>query len=290
MKVTTSYQARLMKIAAIASVSVAVVLVLMKAVVWWYSGSVSLLAGLTDSVLDSLASLLNLIAITIALRPADYDHRFGHGKAEALAGLAQSVIIMLSAIFVGWEGIKHFITPEPLENNYWSILVMILSLAVTVVLVIFQRYVVKQTGSTAITADSLHYKSDILLNISILCALFLSSLGWKQADAIFGILISFYILWSAVSVGKEAVEILMDKELPISITEQILILAKNVPHVINVHELKTRRSGIQWFIQLHVELPATMTLEEAHKQCITVRETLQKQWSNADVIIHADPR
>lgn len=287
---TTSQQAQLMKMAALASVLVAIVLVLIKAVAWWYSGSVSLLAGLTDSVLDSFASLLNLIAITIALRPADHNHRFGHGKAEALAGLAQSIIIMLSAFFVGWEGVKHFIASEPLENSLWSILVMTFSLVVTVVLVIFQRYVVKKTGSTAITADSLHYKSDILLNISILCALALSSLGWQQADAVFGILISFYILWSAISVGKEAIEILMDKELPTIITQQIITLAKSVPLVMDVHDLKTRRSGTQWFVQLHLELSAKMTLEEAHKQCLTVRHILQKQWPNAEVIIHADPR
>lgn len=290
MAVATTQQARLMKIAALASVSVAIVLVLVKAVAWWSSGSVSLLAGLTDSLLDSFASLLNLIAITIALRPADHDHRFGHGKAEALAGLAQSIIIMLSAVFVGWEGIKHLMTPEPLENTSWSILVMVFSLLVTIVLVSFQRYVVKQTGSTAITADSLHYKSDILLNISILCALFLSSLGWQQGDAVFGILISFYILWSAISVGKEAIEILMDKELPVSVTQEIITLAKNVPDVIDVHDLKTRRSGTQWFIQLHVELPAVMALEDAHKHCLAVRHVLQKQWPNMDVIIHADPR
>ena len=290
MTVTTVQQARLMKIAALASVTVAIILVLIKGVAWWYSGSVSLLAGLTDSLLDSFASLLNLIAITIALRPADYDHQFGHGKAEALAGLAQSVIIMSSAVFVGWEGFKHLMTPVPLENSYWSILVMLFSLVVTIVLVIFQRYVVKQTGSTAITADSLHYKSDILLNISILCALFLGLLGWQQGDAIFGILISFYILWSAISVGKESIEILMDKELSTTITQQIIVLAKNVPDVINVHDLKTRRSGTQWFIQLHVELPAKMALEEAHKHCLTVRYVLQKQWPNAEVIIHADPR
>lgn len=287
---TTVQQARLMRIAAMSSVAVAIVLVLVKAIVWWFSGSVSLLAGLTDSLLDSLASLINLIAITIALRPADHDHRFGHGKAEALAGLAQALFITISAVFVSWEGIKRFINPVALENTHWGIVIMVFSLVVTIALVSFQRYVVKKTGSTAITADSLHYKSDILLNISILCALGLSYYGWQRSDGLFGALIGLYILWSAMTVGKEAIEILMDKELPEEITEQMLAVAKSVPEVINVHDLKTRKSGTQWFIQLHVELPATMSLDEAHQHCLIVRKALQEQWPASDVIIHADPR
>lgn len=287
---TSKQQARLMRIAAMSSVAVAIVLVLVKAIVWWFSGSVSLLAGLTDSFLDSLASLINLIAITIALRPADHDHRFGHGKAEALAGLAQALFITISAVFVSWEGIKRFINPVALENTHWGIAVMVFSLFVTIGLVSFQRYVIKQTGSTAITADSLHYKSDILLNISILCALGLSYYGWQRSDGFFGALIGFYILWSAVSVGKEAIEILMDKELPEEVTEQMLEVARSVPEVINVHDLKTRKSGTQWFIQLHVELPAMMSLDDAHQHCLQVRKVLQARWPASDVIIHADPR
>lgn len=287
---TTLQQARLMRIAAMSSVAVAIVLVLVKAIVWWFSGSVSLLAGLTDSLLDSLASLINLIAITIALRPADHDHRFGHGKAEALAGLAQAFFITISAVFVSWEGIKRFINPVTLENTHWGIVVMVFSLLVTIALVSFQRYVVKKTGSTAITADSLHYKSDILLNISILCALGLSYYGWQRSDGFFGALIGLYILWSAMTVGKEAIEILMDKELPEEVTEQMLAVARSVPEVINVHDLKTRKSGTQWFIQIHVELPATMSLEEAHQCCLIVRKVLQERWPASDVIIHADPR
>ncbi|AWM78970.1 divalent metal cation transporter FieF [Gammaproteobacteria bacterium ESL0073] len=286
----TTKQTTLIKMAAVASVTTAIVLLLIKAVAWWFSGSVSLLAGLADSALDSLASLLNLIAITIALRPADFNHRFGHGKAEALAGLAQSVFILISALFICWEGIKHLINPVTIENTHWGIVVMAFSLVVTLILVSFQRHVIKQTGSTAITADSLHYKTDILVNISILCALFLSLYGWQGFDAIFGILISFYILWSALEVGKEAVEILMDKELPKEVTEEMIRIAKSIPQVINVHDLKTRKSGTQWFIQLHVELASTMTLDEAHRHCIVVRKLLQERWPSSDVIIHADPR
>lgn len=287
--VAVPQQIKLIKTAAIASVMVAILLVLLKAVIWWLTGSVSLLAGLTDSLLDSLASLLNLIAITIALKPADHNHRFGHGKAEALAGLGQAVFITISALLVGWQGVKHLLQPMPLVNAYWSILVMLFSLVITIALVIFQRYVVKKTASTAITADSLHYKSDILLNISILLALLLSYHGWQQSDAFFGVLIACYILWSAYSVGKEAIAILMDKELPEKVVKQMLALAEAVPDVMGIHDLKTRKSGSHWFVQLHVELPATMSLFKAHQLCLQIRGVIQQQWPQADVIIHADP-
>lgn len=287
--VAVPQHAKLIKTAAIASVMVAILLVLLKAAIWWLTGSVSLLAGLTDSLLDSLASLLNLIAITIALKPADHNHRFGHGKAEALAGLGQAVFITISALLVGWQGVKHLLQPMPLVNAYWSILVMLFSLVITIALVIFQRYVVKKTASTAITADSLHYKSDILLNISILLALLLSYHGWQQSDAFFGVLIACYILWSAYSVGKEAIAILMDKELPEKVVKQMLALAEAVPDVMGIHDLKTRKSGSHWFVQLHVELPATMSLFKAHQLCLQIRGVIQQQWPQADVIIHADP-
>lgn len=287
--VAVPQHAKLIKTAAIASVMVAILLVLLKAAIWWLTGSVSLLAGLTDSLLDSLASLLNLIAITIALKPADHNHRFGHGKAEALAGLGQAVFITISALLVGWQGVKHLLQPIPLVNAYWSILVMLFSLVITIALVIFQRYVVKKTASTAITADSLHYKSDILLNISILLALLLSYHGWQQSDTFFGVLIACYILWSAYSVGKEAIAILMDKELPEKVVKQMLALAEAVPDVMGIHDLKTRKSGSHWFVQLHVELPATMSLFKAHQLCLQIRGVIQQQWPQADVIIHADP-
>lgn len=287
--VVVPQHAKLIKTAAIASVMVAILLVLLKAAIWWLTGSVSLLAGLTDSLLDSLASLLNLIAITIALKPADHNHRFGHGKAEALAGLGQAAFITISALLVGWQGVKHLLQPIPLVKAYWSILVMLFSLVITIALVIFQRYVVKKTASTAITADSLHYKSDILLNLSILLALLLSYHGWQQSDAFFGVLIACYILWSAYSVGKEAIAILMDKELPEKVVKQMLALAEAVPDVMGIHDLKTRKSGSHWFVQLHVELPATMSLFKAHQLCLQIRGVIQQQWPQADVIIHADP-
>ncbi len=178
--------ARLMRLATVAALCVALGLALAKAIAWWLSGSVSLLAGLTDSLLDGAASLLNLLAVHYSLRPADEDHRYGHGKAEALAGLGQSAFICVSAILVGLQGFDRLLNPEPLQAPTLGIAVMVLSLVVTLGLLFFQRHVVKLTGSTAVRADSLHYRSDLLLNSSILVALLLAPTagsGWTRCSA-----------------------------------------------------------------------------------------------------------
>lgn len=183
--------ARLMRRATATALATAILLALSKAVAWWLSGSVSLLAGLTDSLLDGAASLLNLLAVHYSLRPADDDHRYGHGKAEALAGLGQAAFICVSAILVGVQGVDRLLHPQPLGAQGVGIAVMIFSLVMTAVLLTYQHHVVKITGSTAVRADSLHYRSDLLLNSSILLALVLASFGWERTDALFGIAIAF---------------------------------------------------------------------------------------------------
>ncbi|HBX56216.1 cation diffusion facilitator family transporter [Pseudomonas sp. UBA2684] len=281
--------ARLMRLATVAALAVALGLVLAKAVAWWLSGSISLLAGLTDSLLDSAASLLNLIAVHVALRPADEDHRYGHGKAEALAGLGQSLFIAASAMLVGVQGVKRLLEPQPLSSEMLGIAVMLLSLALTVALLLFQRHVVRLTGSTAIHADSLHYRSDLLLNSSILLALLLASIGWQQMDALFAIGIAFYILWSAISIAREAVAVLMDQELSPAISAQMHALACGVPGVLGAHDLRTRISGTRWFVQLHLELPGELSLSQAHALCVAVEEAICREFPRAEVLVHADP-
>ncbi|ARU87230.1 cation diffusion facilitator family transporter [Pseudomonas sp. M30-35] len=281
--------ARLMRQASSAALVVALALALAKAVAWWLSGSVSLLAGLTDSLLDGAASLLNLIAVHYALRPADDDHRYGHGKAEALAGLGQALFIAASAVLVGVQGVERLINPAPLTSEGLGIAVMILSLAVTVALLMFQRHVVRVTGSTAIHADSLHYRSDLLLNSSILLALFLASFGWLHVDAIFAIGIAFYILWSAISIAREASAVLMDKELSPDVSEHMYALACAVPGVLGAHDLRTRVSGTRWFVQLHAELPGHLTLSAAHALCEQVEDAIRAEYPRAEVLVHADP-
>lgn len=281
--------ARLMRIASAGALAVALTLALAKAIAWWLSGSVSLLAGLTDSLLDGAASLLNLIAVNYALRPADDDHRYGHGKAEALAGLGQAMFIAASAVLVGVQGVDRLNNPQPLTSEWLGIGVMVLSLALTIALLMFQRHVVRLTGSTAIHADSLHYRSDLLLNSSILLALFLASFGVQQVDAIFAIGIAFYILWSAISIAREAAAVLMDKELPVEVSEHMHALACAVPGVLGAHDLRTRISGIRWFVQLHAELPGQLTLSAAHALCEQVEEAIRAEYPQAEVLVHADP-
>jgi cation diffusion facilitator family transporter len=281
--------ARLMRQATVAALVVALSLSLAKAIAWWLSGSVSLLAGLTDSLLDGAASLLNLIAVHYALRPADEDHRYGHGKAEALAGLGQALFIGASAVLVGSHGVERLLHPQPLGAPELGIAVMLLSLALTGALLLLQRHVVRLTGSTAIRADSLHYRSDLLLNGSILLALLLASFGWPQLDAVFGIGIAFYILWSAVSIVREAVAVLMDQELSPEVSAQMLELVCAVPGVLGAHDLRTRLSGTRWFVQLHIELPGELSLFQAHALCDQVETTIRAEFPRAEVLVHADP-
>ena len=256
---------------------------------WWLSGSVSLLAGLTDSLLDGAASLLNLIAVHYALRPADEDHRYGHGKAEALAGLAQALFVGASAVLVAVQAIERLQHPQPLGAQTLGIAVMLLSLAMTVALLLFQRHVVRVTGSTAVRADSLHYRSDLLLNSGILLALVLAGFGWQRLDPLFGLGIAAYILWSAVSIVREAVAVLMDEELAPELSERMHLLASGVPGVLGTSDLRTRISGTHWFVQLHVELPGDLSLQQSHSLCKQVEDAIRSEFPRAQVLAYATP-
>ncbi|WP_350447754.1 cation diffusion facilitator family transporter [Pseudomonas solani] len=286
---TSAQHARLLRLATSASLSVALTLVLAKAVAWWLSGSVSLLAGLTDSLLDSAASLLNLLAVRFALKPADDDHRFGHGKAESLAGLAQAMFIAASAVLVGVQAVEHLRQPEPLGSQGLGMAVMVLSLVLTLALLAFQRHVVQVTHSTAVRADSLHYRSDLLLNTSILIALALASQGWDRVDGLFGLGIAAYILWSAISIARESVAVLMDEEVSAEVGEHMHQVACAVPGVLGAHDLRTRISGSHWYVQLHLELPGELPLSQAHALCERVEQAIIAAYPRAEVLVHADP-
>lgn len=281
---------RLLRLATRASLAVAVTLIVTKGVAWWMSGSLSLLAGLTDSLLDGAASLLNLLAVHYALRPADEDHRYGHGKAQALSGMAQALFITVSGVLIGIQAIERIQNPEPLLAALPGIIVTLLALALTAALLAFQYKVIRITGSSAIKADSLHYRSDLLLNVSILLALVLSGLGWQQADAWFGLAIAGYIVWSAVQIARETFSVLMDEELPLEVSAQMLELARSVPGVLGAHDLRTRISGQVWFVQLHLELPGSLTLSVAHELCDRVAAAIHAQYPLAEVLVHADPQ
>ncbi|QHC97849.1 divalent metal cation transporter FieF [Pseudomonas sp. R84] len=281
--------ARLLRLATRASVAVACTLIVAKAIAWWLSGSVSMLAGLTDSALDGVTSMLNLLAVHYALRPADDDHRYGHGKAESLAGMAQALFIGGSAVLIAFQAFERLKTPEPIGAPWLSIGVIVFSLLLTAALLVLQHRVIKQTGSNAVRADSLHYRSDMLLNGSILLALILAGFGFEQLDAWFGLGIAAYILWSAVQIARESFSVLMDEELPADVSQHMLELACGVPGVLGAHDLRTRISGNHWFVQLHLELPGELTLSVAHGISDQAADAIHKAYPRAEVLVHADP-
>lgn len=287
---SSAEHARLLRLATRASVAVASLLIVTKAIAWWLSGSISMLAGLTDSLLDGVTSFLNLLAVHYALRPADEDHRYGHGKAESLAGMAQALFIGVSAVLIAFQAVERLKHPEPLGAQWIGIGVIIFSLVMTVGLLVLQHRVVKATGSNAVRADSLHYRSDLMLNGSILVALVLASVGFAQLDAWFGLGIAVYILWSAYQIARESFSVLMDEELPSDVSENMLTLACSVPGVLGAHDLRTRISGNVWFVQLHLELPGELTLSQAHSISDTAAQAIAEAYPQAEVLVHADPQ
>lgn len=283
------HAARLMRLATYASVSVATVLIIAKALAWQLSGSVSLLATLVDSVLDALASLVNLVAVRHALLPADREHRFGHGKAEALAALAQAVLITGSAMYLLVESVRRLAHPQPLDSVGVGMAVMLLAIALTMALLAFQRHVIRITRSTAIKADELHYRTDLLVNGSVLLALGLSQWGWPGFDAIFAMAIAVYIFSSALAIIREAWDHLMDRELPDDERATIAAVARAHPEVHGIHDLRTRKSGTATFIQMHLELDDELDLVQAHAISEEVERDLLDAYPGAEVLIHLDP-
>ncbi|MDX8387468.1 MAG: cation diffusion facilitator family transporter [Ghiorsea sp.] len=281
-------QAQLMRWATYASASVAFVLIIAKMIAWMWSDSITLLATLIDSCLDAAASLITLYAVHHALQPADKEHRFGHGKAEALAGLGQAMFIAGSAMFLMLESLNRLLHPKALEVIDVGIIVMMLSIVLTSGLILFQNYVVKQTGSTAIKADSLHYKTDLLVNFAVIIALLLAGY-WTGIDPIFAMLIAVYILHSAWEIVMESVHELMDKELSVEERAQIKELVLSHASAKGIHDLRTRKAGTTSFIQFHLELDGKLNLFQAHEIADEVEALVKNEWTDSEVIIHEDP-
>lgn len=281
---------RLMRLATYASVSVACVLIALKTGAWIATESIAMLSTLIDSLLDALASIVNLFAVRHALIPADREHRFGHGKAEALAAMAQSAFIAGSAVLLLFQAGERFIHPRPLAQLELGLWVMAVSIVLTIALVAFQLWVVKRTRSVAISADSLHYKGDILVNLAVMAALVLGTwFGWTHADPIFGAAIAAYILFNAWLIVREALDMLMDRELPDEERRRIREIAMSHPEVIGVHDMRTRRSGPTCFIQFHLVMDAQLTLLKAHEVSDAVELELQQAFPDAEILVHQDP-
>ncbi len=287
---TRDANARLMRLATYASVGVAGVLIVIKTGAWLATDSVVILSSLIDSILDSMASVVNLIAVRHALTPADYEHRFGHGKAESLAGLGQSAFIMGSALFLLFEAGSRLITPRDMSYGDVGIAVMVVSIVLTFALVWFQTHVARRTGSTAIAADSIHYRADLLVNVGIIVSLVLvSRLGWTLLDPLFAIAIAVYIVHGVWGIARKSLNALMDHEVPDADRERILEIVRAHPDVKGVHDLRTRLSGTQPFIQLHLELAGDMTLTDAHIISDQVEAEIMAEFPDSEVIIHQDP-
>lgn len=281
---------RLVKRAAFASVGTAITLIAAKAVAYLLTDSVALLSTLVDSLLDAAASTLTLLAVRHARSPADVEHRFGHGKAEALAGLAQAAFISGSAVFIAVQAAQRLLHPRALDHGAVGVFVMLFSMAATVALITYQRRVAKKTGSLAIAGDALHYSTDLLANAAVIVGLLLATrLGWLRADPIISVAIALYILISALHIGRNALDMLMDKELSIADRERIVAAARAVEGVIDVHDLRTRLSGPQVFIQMDVEMTPTLTLLEAHRIVLRVERAIAVVFPDADITLHQDP-
>lgn len=280
---------RLLTLAATASVLTAIVLIVAKTAAWLLTGSVSLLASLIDSVMDSLASFINFFAIRYSLVPADEEHRFGHGKAEALAGLGQAVFIALSSLFLIQQSIDKLQDLAPITQSDIGIAVMVFSIVMTLLLLLLQKKVVRITGSTAIEADSLHYLSDLAVNVGIILVLLATPLEWHWLDGTVGLLIAVFILRSAWHIGYESAQLLLDREIPGDVRNIISAIVAKHPDALGFHDLRTRQSGRTQFIQLHVDMDESMSLLRAHDLAVSIEKDIQAAYPAADVIIHQDP-
>ena len=281
---------RLMRLATTASMTVAVTLIGAKTLAWLLTDSVSMLSSLVDSSLDFLASLVTYLAVRTALTPADADHRFGHGKAEALAGLAQAGFIAASGggllLTVG-DRLMH---PHPVQNEMLGLAVSGLAIVLTGALVVFQNFVIRRTGSIAIGADRAHYFTDLMSNIAVGLAIFLSAaLDQPLIDAAMAALVALWLLHGAWQVGRASLDVLMDHELPDADRRRIIDIAQRHAEVRDIHDLRTRSAGLTKFVQLHIELDPALPLVRAHEIGDQVEADIQQAFPDAEIILHVDP-
>jgi len=283
-------QIRLLRAASYASMLVALALIVLKAWAWVATDSVALLSSLADSILDLLASAVTFFAVKVAVSPADSEHRFGHGKSEGISSLVQAVIVTGSAAYVGIEAVARLIVPSPIRQPDIGIAVMLVSLALTTGLIVFQSIVVRRTGSLAISADSVHYRADLMSNVAVLAAIFLS-VRWDLyvVDPLLGLVVVVLILISVRTIVGQALDVLLDRELPDEERDRIQVIGASHPEVRGLHDLRTRSSGSAQFIQFHLELDPHLSLARAHEICDSVERDIRQAFPTAEVLIHADP-
>jgi ferrous-iron efflux pump FieF len=276
--------------AAMASIVMAMFLIVLKAWAALQTSSMAMLGSLADSTLDLLASMVVLLGVRIAAQPADTDHRFGHGKAEALAALVQVIIITISALFIGYRSVERLMAGAQTQEAELGIGVSLVAILFTIALISYQRYVVRRTGSVAISTDRLHYASDLMLNASVVVALVLDQYaGLAGADAIFGLLIALWLLWGAWRSSSHALDQLMDREWPEDLRANFLSACSEYPELAGLHDLRTRTSGTHHFAQFHVWVPSHWTVAQAHERMDRIEEELQNRFPATEILMHLDP-
>jgi len=276
--------------AALASVAAALLLLVLKTYAALATGSVAMLGSLADTGLDLIASLVTLAGVRVAAMPADRDHRFGHGKAEALAALAQVVLISISAIGIGWRAIDRLLTGAQTASADTGIAVSAAAILVTLALVAYQRSVIRRTGSVAIRTDNVHYQSDLLLNLSVIAALVLDQyLGFAGADPLFGLAIAGWLIWGAWRASSQALDQLMDREWPEEKRQRFLAIASRRPEAKGIHDVRTRSSGAHDFAQFHIWVDPTMSVAAAHDVVEAIEADLEREFPGCEVLIHLDP-
>ena len=285
-----SDDAALRRWAAYASISCAALLIAVKLGAYLVTGSVAILSSLIDSSVDALASVVILVSVLHAQRPADLSHRYGHGKAEALAALAQAAFVTGSAVALGYQAIQRLVYPVAVKDELVGVAVMLFATVATGALVAFQRHVIARTGSIAIDADSLHYRGDLLINAAVIAGLLLAAYtGLPQLDTLFGVGIAAYLVYHAWGIGRGALDQLMDRELSGVDREKIEELVMAHPETRGMHDLRTRSAGNTVFIELHLEMDRTLTLDQAHDITDQVELILTDAFPKAEVIVHQEP-
>ena len=276
--------------AALASMTVAVLLVLLKGYAAWSTGSTAMLGSLADTVLDLIASLATLAGVWVAAQPSDDNHRFGHGKAEALAAFVQVVLISISALAIAARAIEQMIGEARTAAAGEGIAVSVIAIAATLALLAWQNHVIRRTGSLAVRTDNLHYRSDLALNLAVIAALALDQYaGLRGADPLLGLAIALWLGWGAWGASQEAVEQLMDKEWPEEKKAHFLAVVARHPELKGVHDLRTRTSGNRDFVQFHVWVDPTMTVRHAHQVMDEVEAKLLIEFPDVEILIHPDP-